>query len=195
MKATFEIIAARGLEGLVIQDITEAADVGYGSFYNHFTSKEAIVAAVIEAARLHGLEMRRAILAATSVPVEAFALELLAFLRIGKTDRTLGWFLVRTLLSGEGHRSWIAAELTSGLNACFEAGIFRSDVEMAYEMTSGSLLIGMLNLLRDDMPEDYPEKLVATVLRYLGVPAPKIKAILSKPFLDFAPGLFLEPSS
>ena len=52
MKATYEIIARRGFEGLVIQDITEAADVGYGSFYNHFLSKDAIVSAVTDAARL-----------------------------------------------------------------------------------------------------------------------------------------------
>jgi DNA-binding transcriptional regulator YbjK len=46
MKAAYEIIAQRGLEGLIVQDVTETADVGYGSFYNHFSSKEAIVEAV-----------------------------------------------------------------------------------------------------------------------------------------------------
>src|SRR5271165_1807938 len=72
MKATYEIIAKRGLEGLVIQDITEAADVGYGSFYNHFISKDAVVAAVIDAARGYAKEMYRRLGDHTSDRAEAF---------------------------------------------------------------------------------------------------------------------------
>ncbi len=41
-----------------INEITEAADVGFGSFYNHFASKDAIVDAVVEQA---ALEMAEAI--------------------------------------------------------------------------------------------------------------------------------------
>lgn len=39
-------IAADGVEATTITDITHAADVGVGSFYNHFESKEDIVEAV-----------------------------------------------------------------------------------------------------------------------------------------------------
>jgi AcrR family transcriptional regulator len=41
------LIAERGVAGLRIQEITERADVALGSFYNHFTTKEALVEAVI----------------------------------------------------------------------------------------------------------------------------------------------------
>ena len=57
MRAAYEIIADRGLEGLVIQEITQFADVGYGTFYNHFPSKDAVVDAVIESALLRILEI------------------------------------------------------------------------------------------------------------------------------------------
>ena len=36
----------------MIQEITQFADVGYGTFYNHFPSKDAVVDAVIESALL-----------------------------------------------------------------------------------------------------------------------------------------------
>lgn len=45
--ATRELIAAKGVAGLRIQEITERADVALGSFYNHFESKEAVVEAVV----------------------------------------------------------------------------------------------------------------------------------------------------
>ena len=41
------LIAAKGVAGLRIQEITEEADVGLGSFYNYFDSKEQLLEAVI----------------------------------------------------------------------------------------------------------------------------------------------------
>ncbi len=41
------LIAAKGLAGLRIQDITEEADVALGSFYNYFQSKEELLEAII----------------------------------------------------------------------------------------------------------------------------------------------------
>jgi AcrR family transcriptional regulator len=41
------LIGANGVGGLKIQDITAEADVGLGSFYNHFSSKEELVEAVV----------------------------------------------------------------------------------------------------------------------------------------------------
>ncbi|MFP3590175.1 TetR/AcrR family transcriptional regulator, partial [Paraburkholderia sp. SIMBA_055] len=38
----------KGMDGVTINEITEAADVGFGSFYNHFESKEAIYAILVD---------------------------------------------------------------------------------------------------------------------------------------------------
>ncbi len=48
LDAALRLMAEKGMEGVAINEITEAADVGFGSFYNHFESKEAIYAAVLE---------------------------------------------------------------------------------------------------------------------------------------------------
>lgn len=48
LMAALKLMAQRGMEGVAINEITEAADVGFGSFYNHFESKEAIYAAVVD---------------------------------------------------------------------------------------------------------------------------------------------------
>lgn len=42
-----ELIAANGVVGLRVQDVTERADVALGSFYNYFASKDVLVEAVI----------------------------------------------------------------------------------------------------------------------------------------------------
>ncbi|MGU3651026.1 TetR/AcrR family transcriptional regulator [Mycolicibacterium sp. A43C] len=46
IESASRLISVNSVAGLRIRDITEEADVGQGSFYNHFDSKEAIVEAV-----------------------------------------------------------------------------------------------------------------------------------------------------
>ena len=45
--ATRRVVADQGVEATTIAHITEAADVGFGTFYLHFDSKEAAIEAVI----------------------------------------------------------------------------------------------------------------------------------------------------
>ena len=46
--AALSVMARKGVDAATINDITEAADVGFGSFYNHFSSKEDIFGVVTE---------------------------------------------------------------------------------------------------------------------------------------------------
>ena len=48
LDAAFELVTQKGMDGVTINEITEAADVGFGSFYNHFESKEGIFVALVE---------------------------------------------------------------------------------------------------------------------------------------------------
>uniref|UniRef100_UPI001FC86C04 TetR/AcrR family transcriptional regulator n=1 Tax=Burkholderia gladioli TaxID=28095 RepID=UPI001FC86C04 len=48
IEAAMRVMGQKGVEDATINDITEAADVGFGSFYNHFKTKEDIAQAVFE---------------------------------------------------------------------------------------------------------------------------------------------------
>jgi AcrR family transcriptional regulator len=48
LDAAFGLVAEKGIDGVTIGQITDAADVGFGSFYNHFDSKEGIFAALVD---------------------------------------------------------------------------------------------------------------------------------------------------
>src|SRR5467141_3536267 len=41
------VFRRKGIDGTVVNDITEQADVAYGSFYNHFKSIDEVVAALV----------------------------------------------------------------------------------------------------------------------------------------------------
>ena len=48
LEAARALTLERDIEAITIADITARADVGFGSFYNHFESKEAILQATTE---------------------------------------------------------------------------------------------------------------------------------------------------
>ncbi len=193
VKATYEIIAERGFDSLVIQDITQRADVGYGSFYNHFASKEAIVSAAIDAAHLRTKHMYESLDGLTEDRVEAFATDLRMWFHVSTADPLWGWFMIRTVLSAKDFRSGVADLLRRAIHAGLEDGSFSyGDAEMAHEVIAGLLLLGTLKLVSAEVSEDYADKIVATALRTLGVSESRIVAAMDKPLpeLDLPP--FLE---
>jgi AcrR family transcriptional regulator len=48
LNAARDVIVTRGLENATVKDITDAADVGKGTFFLHFRSKEHVVPALLE---------------------------------------------------------------------------------------------------------------------------------------------------
>jgi AcrR family transcriptional regulator len=47
-RCALELIAERGLANVTVEDITEAADVGKGTFFNYFASKDHVVGVMAE---------------------------------------------------------------------------------------------------------------------------------------------------
>src|SRR3984893_18714100 len=66
LDAGLETLHRRGFNGCGVQEITEAAGVPKGSFYNHFESKEALGAEIVERYGMNST--RRAILLDKNVP-------------------------------------------------------------------------------------------------------------------------------
>jgi TetR/AcrR family transcriptional repressor of nem operon len=66
IEAGLNTLMQKGFNGCGVQEITDAAGVPKGSFYNHFASKEALGAEIVE--RVSQNNPRRAILADTSLP-------------------------------------------------------------------------------------------------------------------------------
>jgi TetR/AcrR family transcriptional repressor of nem operon len=66
VEAGLKCLLERGFNGVGVQDITASAGVPKGSFYNHFESKEALGAEIVE--RYGAGTSRREILADKSIP-------------------------------------------------------------------------------------------------------------------------------
>ena len=95
LDAALKLMSERGMEGVAINEITEAADVGFGSFYNHFESKEAIYATLIESVFEEFADWLDRLTTGLSDPAEVVAVSVRYTLMRAHREPLWGQFLVR----------------------------------------------------------------------------------------------------
>lgn len=94
IKAAREIIAERGVEALRVSDVTQRADVAFGTFYNQFKTKDDIVEAVV-AQTIVGLARSVEESPQFGDPAEALVASTRAVVRIAYDDPPLARLLVK----------------------------------------------------------------------------------------------------
>ncbi len=182
LEAARAVFARQGIEAARINEITDAADVGFGSFYNHFDGKDAIVAAVVE-------ELVRDLGAATDAassaledPAEVLAIGHRVVVGRAQADPQLGRLLVHLELSHRTATAALGAYAARDIERGRASGRFAvDDVAYALAATGGALLGAVRALLDGDLAEGLPERHAAAVLRLLGVPAAEAAEVAARP--------------
>lgn len=182
-------LIAEGKVNVPVLEITRVADVGMGSFYNHFDSKEQLFeAAVADVLDAHGAMLDR-LTASIDDPAETFAT---SFRLTGRLFRRRPQESEILLANGPALLSsdrGLAPRALRDIRAGVEAGRFRvDDPELALAMAGGALL-GLGKLLRDDPDRDdarAADSVTENVLRLLGLSAAEAHAICQRPLPDDA---------
>jgi AcrR family transcriptional regulator len=178
---------AAGKTNVAILEITQAADVGMGSFYNHFESKEqlfeATVAAVLDR---HGALMDE-LTAQVSDPAEAFAQSFRLTGRLHRRQPELSRVLLHNPLGLFESDSGLAPRALRDIQAGIDSGRFTlRDAKLALVTVAGSALF-LGKLLHADSSRDDGEasdQLAEDLLRMFGVPAEEAHAIAHRPLPD-----------
>lgn len=168
--AARRLVAAHGPEAVTIAQITAAADVGTGTFYNYFATRDEIITAVITDT-VEGMGQRLdAMTADMADPAEVFASSLRHLMGTAMSDPVWAWFVVRI---GAAHPALIEVlgpRCTRDLARGIEEGRFRIDnLPMAAEMVFGSLLAAIHSYLGSDRQGDQPAQYAELNLRMVGL--------------------------
>ena len=170
-----------------VLEITQAADVGMGSFYNHFDNKEQLFeAAVADVLDAHGAMLDR-LTGSIDDPAETFAT---SFRLTGRLFRQRPQESEILLASGPALLSserGLAPRALRDIKAGVDAGRFHvDDPELALAVAAGALL-GLGQLLRDD-PDRDDARAADTVTEHLlllfGLSADQARAICQSPLPD-----------
>ena len=184
---------AAGDPNVPILDITQAADVGLGSFYNHFESKEELFEAAVEDVleRLGGLLDE--LTAAIDDPAEVFAQSFRLFGRFHRRNPDMSKVLLNSALAMAGSDRGLAPRALRDIQAGVDAGRFTiRDAELTMTIISGAALC--LGQFLHDHPErddaEDTDHVTEDLLRLLGIPARQAQRIIGLPLpnLDAPPG-------
>ena len=180
---------AEGRGNVPVLEITQAADVGMGSFYNHFDSKEQLFeAAIADVLDAYGAILDR-LTASIDDPAETFATSFRLTGRLFRQRPQESEILLANgpaLLSSE---RGLAPRALRDIKAGVNAGRFHiDDPELAVAMAGGALL-GLGKLLRDDPDRDdarAADTVTENVLRLFGLSVDEAHAICQRPLPDDA---------
>jgi AcrR family transcriptional regulator len=175
------LIAEKGVAGLRIGDVTEVADVGRGSFYNYFDSKEAL----IEAVAGESIEdIARRVLADIddADPAVLAATADRRFIRLAYEDPDFARLLVNL-----GHGSEVFSTATvpyarAALQIGIDAGRFDvADFDVLLILLTTSAFALIRSILEGEAPPNADQAHAEAILRALGVDRDEAREIARRP--------------
>jgi AcrR family transcriptional regulator len=181
VKAARQILAETGETNASIQEIAERADVGFGSFYNHFETKTALFdAAVSDALDEYG-QLIDDVTADIEDPAELFAASVRLTLRLAALHPEITQIL---RLRGLQH---VHAEVGLGPRALRdllkgqESGRFQIDNPAIALSAVGGALVGLLQLNTvAELDAAAGEQMAELVLRMLGLPLDEARELATR---------------
>ncbi|MBY8860357.1 TetR/AcrR family transcriptional regulator [Nocardia sp. CA2R105] len=172
MLAAARKFLSEGRSAVSIQEITDAADVGFGSFYNHFDSKDQLFDEAVRSALQIYSELRDGVVARFDDPAEIFAV---SFRLTGRLQRRIPEMVRVVLNSGMGvmlRDEGLAPRARRDIQAAQDLGRFEPmDPNLAI-MAAGGALLGLLQLLDADPDADaeaLSDEMAYRMLRMFGV--------------------------
>lgn len=182
--AAQRLLAEQGGTEASIQQITDTADVGFGSFYNHFTSKAELFDAAISQALSDHAEVLRRATAHLDDPAEVFAASVRLTARLRGTHPRVSKILLHTglpyLVAGRG----MPMHALRDLEAAHAAGRLDIGVPEVAVACVGGALLGALQLLdaRPDLdPDAAIEQVTVNLLRMFGLDAAEARRLATRP--------------
>ena len=181
--AAVRLIAEGRGERASIQEITEAADIGFGSFYNHFEGKEELFRTASEEILERWGQMLDRACAGLNDPAEIFSTSFRISGRLGWTHPELAGFIIGAGLDLLDIPRGLAPRALRDIKMGHAAGRFTvPDADIALSTVAGGLL-GLLRVHQqhpEQIDETVVDQLAEALLRMLGIPAREAKRIAGR---------------
>lgn len=202
LDAAFRLMAARGMDAVAISEITETADVGAGSFYNHFESKEAIHAAVTQLVFEEFADALKQSVAPLRDPAEVIAVCVRQ--TVARAAREPDWaqFLLREANSERAASHGLGPRLWRDMQAGFSSARLKvPDPALSFVAASGTVLAAVATQARSATSQkgeapavrgpDVPERTATLVLVILGLSYKEAGVVARRPL----PSALAEPTT
>jgi AcrR family transcriptional regulator len=192
VKAAYAIMSKKGVDSTTIQEITDAADVGFGTFYNYFDTKDDIAARVLDCI-VKTLGQRndlanKAAKARDPVLIVSNSVRFVA--REMMTNPIWQWWLKRPDLMVERMRAGFKPFGIRDMQKAIEAGTYhiaRDDLDTAWSFLIWLLAGNIKDIVDGYRPPETERIMAESVLRVMGVDLKAARTVSNRNLPAFPP--------
>ncbi|MEA2171523.1 MAG: hypothetical protein QOF76_4823 [Solirubrobacteraceae bacterium] len=182
LTAARELIGDTGAAGLRIQDVTERADVGFGTFYTYFETKDALVEAVIADAMTRAATAIGTRALEYDDPAETASISYRRFLRYAEDEPQVAAVLVGLEGAEELFENSLTVFARQTLQRGIDSGRFDiEDLELCLTSVAAAALAGIRGVLSGRISPDADVAGATMMLRGFGLDHASASEIARRP--------------
>lgn len=196
IRCAFEIMSSKGVSKTSIQEVTEAADIGFGTFYNYFASKDDLATAVLDCV-IHNLGQRNQLAnldTKDADPILVIANSVRLTAAEMRSNPMWRWWLRRTDLMVRRMKIGFRPYGLADIKRATEAGKLQlphGDVETAWSYLIWLLAGTITDIAEGDLPIDQESRMAQAILAVMGV-EPKVAGEIAQRSLPKLPPLEID---
>ncbi|MCY1260030.1 Bacterial regulatory protein, tetR family [compost metagenome] len=194
--AAHSLMAEKGFEQCTIEEITRLADVGFGSFYNHFESKDDIAQAVFSQRAVEIGLITDDISGKESDKAVAISYIQRMFLTKAVHDPVWGRFIVRAQDSQRQMNETFVVRAACDIGMGVEQKRFTIPcVETAADITIAALISGMSRILAGGPSEQITAETIECLMRLYGIEPQEAGRLATLPLPEYVVARFSQPTA
>jgi AcrR family transcriptional regulator len=182
IKAGYQIIAEKGIDASTMSEIAERADVGAGTAYNYFASKDDLVMAVMEKAMDQLAKRIETVTDTFSDPAEVYAFGIRTTMKVATTDLRWRWLLRRSEVIADAMFRVIGPYAIRDLRRAAAAGRLKfHDAELVYRLATHVIVGFCLAVCDGKIREGMIDETVVLLLNMAGLSRADAQEISLRP--------------
>lgn len=188
IRSARDVMAEKGVDAATMLEIAERADVGAGTVYNYFGSKDELAVAVLETL-MHELAVRIEKVTDTfEDPAQVYAFGIRRVLDTATTDPRWEQMLHRSEVIADAIFRTMGPFAIRDLRLASTANRFRvSNPELVWRMTTHTIIGASLAITKGEVPAAAKNQIVARMLCMTGLDLDAASELAARPLPDLPP--------
>ena len=186
--AAQELILEKGVRDVTVNQITESADIGLGTFYNYFKTKDDVLDGIAELLYdSYHADVDRIVEGVTD-PAEIVAKSAKYTINKAVDGSQWGWIMFDSGIGIRKHSITMRARGEKDMREGAESGRFKiQNLQLTLSMISGGVMSVSHDIYRGFLSKDIIDEALVQVLGLLGIPQEEATAIVALPLPKIDP--------
>jgi AcrR family transcriptional regulator len=185
VEAAHAVMAEKGIDAATMSEIADLADVGAGTVYNYFASKDDLAMQVMEDVMDRLAQRIEAVTDTFDDPAQVYAFGIRNVMKAATTDRRWSWLLRRSEVIADAMYRVMGPYAIRDLRNAVGAGRYQvEDPEMAWRQATHAIVGFSLAVCDGKLAPGKIDEAVVNLLGMVGVPRVEAWEIALRPCPD-----------